>query len=201
MPPRRSKGRDASRLLRTLRVLATLTGQAAPDRRIWQSADINKATLRAYDDHLERVHLAAPVPAFESNRLKRLTAYPKRFLADTALALTLAGLDASDLGRDPGLAGRYVESFVMQQLRPYVDRVRGRLMHLRTTPGEREIDAVIETGGGVILGAAHDPVEGSPCKGCSGRHPVQGEIQIRGVGVGRGWSRGCPALLPRSGTA
>lgn len=44
------EGRDASRLLRTLRVLATLTGQAAPDQRIWQSADINKATLRAYDD-------------------------------------------------------------------------------------------------------------------------------------------------------
>lgn len=95
------EGRDASRLLRTLRVLATLTGQAAPDQRIWQSADINKATLRAYDDLLERVHLAAPVPAFESNRLKRLTAYPKRFLADTALALTLAGLDAADLGGIP----------------------------------------------------------------------------------------------------
>lgn len=144
------EGRDATRLLRTMRVLATMTGQATADQRLWEAADINKTTFKAYDDLLLRVHLAAPLPAFASNRLKRLTEYPKRFLADTAMALTLAELSTDDLQRDPTLAGRYLQSFVMQQLRPQVDRVRGSLMHLRTAGGEREIDAVIEAGSTLI---------------------------------------------------
>lgn len=140
------EGRDASRLLTTLRVLATLEAQAVPSQRIWEAADINKLTWTAYDDLLARTHVTAQVPAFESNRLKRLTAYPKRFLADTALALELAGVSTADLVGDPALAGRYVESYAMQQLRPQVDALGGTLSHVRTGAGEREIDAVVEVG-------------------------------------------------------
>lgn len=140
------EGRDATRLLRALRVLATLEGQVVPDQRIWQAADINKATWKAYDDLLIRTHLSVPSAAFESNRLSRLTAYPKRFLADTALALTLAGLDAPTLAGDPSLTGAFLESFVMQQLRPQVDRMGGVLLHLRTSAGEHEVDGIIDLG-------------------------------------------------------
>jgi predicted AAA+ superfamily ATPase len=140
------EGRDAARLLRTMRVLATLSAQAVPDQRIWEAADVNKATWKHYDDLLARTHLSAPIPALESNRLKRLTAYPKRFLADTAMALALSELTIDDLRADPSTAGRYLESFVMQQLRPQVDQVRGTLMHVRTGAGEHEIDAVVEAG-------------------------------------------------------
>jgi predicted AAA+ superfamily ATPase len=140
------EGRDGTRLLRAMRVLATLTAQAVPDQRIWEAADVNKATWRHYDDLLTRTHLAAPIPAFESNRLTRLTAYPKRHLADTAMALALSGLTAEDLKTDPSTAGRYLESFVMQQLRPQVDAVGGALMHVRTGAGAREVDAVVEVG-------------------------------------------------------
>lgn len=140
------EGRDATRLLRTMRVLATLSAQAVPDQRIWESADVNKVTWKHYDDLLARTHLSAPIPAFESNRLKRLTAYPKRFLADTAMALALAELTVADLRADPSTAGRYLESYVLQQLRPQVDRVGGALMHVRTGAGEHEVDAVVEVG-------------------------------------------------------
>jgi predicted AAA+ superfamily ATPase len=140
------EGRDASRLLTTLRVLATLEAQAVPDQRIWEAADINKATWKAYEDLLARTHVTAPSGAFESNRLQRLTSYPKRYLADTALALALAGVDVARLLGDPGLAGRFLESYVMQQLRPQVDAIGGTLTHLRTGAGEHEVDAVIEVG-------------------------------------------------------
>jgi uncharacterized protein len=140
------EGRDASRLFATLRVLATLEAQAVPDQRIWEAADINKVTWKAYDDLLARTHVTAPLGAFESNRLKRLTSYPKRYLADTALSLALAGVDAVGLAADPSLAGTYVESHVMQQLRPQVDAVGGMLTHLRTGAGEHEVDAVVEVG-------------------------------------------------------
>ena len=140
------EGRDASRLLTALRVLATLEAQAVPDQRIWEAADINKTTWKAYDDLLARTHVAAPSAAFDSNRLKRLTSYPKRFLADTALSLALAGIDAGDLAGDPTLAGRYLESYVLQQLRPQVDAIGGVLSHVRTGAGEHEVDAVVEVG-------------------------------------------------------
>lgn len=140
------EGRDATRLHTTMRVLAALEAQAVPDQRIWQSADINKVTWKAYDDLLARTHLSVPSAAFDSNRLKRLTTYPKRYLADVALSLSLAGVDADVLTEDPTLAGRYVESFAMQQLRPQIDLVRGALSHLRTGAGEREIDGIVEVG-------------------------------------------------------
>ena len=140
------EGRDSSRLLTTLRVLATLEAQAVPDQRIWEAADINKSTWKTYDDLLARTHVTAPSGAFHSNRLKRLTSYPKRYLADTALSLALAGVDAGSLGGDPALAGRYLESYVMQQLRPQVDAIGGVLTHMRTGAGEHEVDAVVEVG-------------------------------------------------------
>lgn len=140
------EGRDSSRLLKTLAVLGVLTSQAVPDQRIWESADINKATWKSYEDLLERVHLSATLPAFSSNALKRLTSYPKRMLADTALALELARVDSDDLLRDPSLIGRYFESYVTQQLRPQIAALDGRLSHLRTTGGEHEIDLLIEAG-------------------------------------------------------
>ena len=90
--------------------------------------------------------MTAPSGAFHSNRLKRLTSYPKRYLADTALSLALAGVDAGSLGGDPALAGRYLESYVMQQLRPQVDAIGGVLTHMRTGAGEHEVDAVVEVG-------------------------------------------------------
>lgn len=144
------EGRDASRLLRAMRVLATLTGQAVPDQRVWEAADITKITWKGYDDLLVRVHFSAALPAFETNRLKRLTAYPKRFLSDTAMALALSGLTVDDLRSNPTTAGRYLESFVLQQVRPLVDALGGAAMHLRTGAGEREVDLVIEMGGPVV---------------------------------------------------
>lgn len=144
------EGRDASRLLRTMRVLATLDGQAVPDQRIWEAADITKVTWKSYDDLLQRTFISVPVPAFESNRLKRLTSYPKRCLADTALALVLAGVATDQLESDPALAGNFLESFVVQQLRPQADALGLALSHLRTGAGEREVDIVVETPRGLL---------------------------------------------------
>lgn len=38
----------------------------------------------------------------------------------------------------------------MPQLRPQVDRIGGQLLHLRTSAGAQEVDAVIEVGRDVI---------------------------------------------------
>ncbi len=191
------EGRDATRMLRAMRVLATLTGQAVPDQRIWEAADINKATWKHYDDLLARTHLAAATPALTSNRLARLTTYPKRFLADTATAMSLAEVTVADLRSDHTLAGRYLESYVTQQLRPQVDLVRGALLHLRTSAGEREIDAVVETARGIVgievkLGVRPTAADARPLSWLSPGAEMR-RRRPRPAKVGRQWPvRSCP---------
>lgn len=142
-----AEGRDANRLLRALSVLGVLTGEAVPDKRIWDAADINKATWSAYKDLLARTHITGPLPAFSSNRLKRLTSYPKWLLADTALALAVANVRREDLQSNRTLVGHYLESFVVQQLRPHAQTLGAQMSHIRTGSEGREIDLLVEVAG------------------------------------------------------
>lgn len=142
--------RDPIRVARLLRVIAELTAQAVPDETLWRAADLNRETLLAYRSMLERTHVLAPLPAWDSNRLKRITSYPKQHHIDTALALALANIDVPTLENDHTLAGRFVESFVVEQLRPDVDAIGASMHHLRTRGGDQEVDVVIDVGGKIV---------------------------------------------------
>lgn len=144
------EGRDSTRFYRTAQVLATLEAQAVPDQRIWEAADINKATWKKYQDLLARTWLAAPLPAFSSNRLARITEYPKRFMIDAALSLALAQVNEDELRCNPMLLGRYLESYVAAQLRPQADALKVGLYHLRTSGGAHEVDFIVDTPKGVL---------------------------------------------------
>ena len=141
---------DPARVGRLLRVLAELEGSVVPDERIWTAADINRETYRRYEAMLERTHVVQPARAWQTNRLKRVTALAKRYFVDTALALALAGIGTEQLRRDPALAGHYFDSFVASQIRSEIGVARGVLHHVRTKAGEHEIDMVIEIGGTLI---------------------------------------------------
>jgi predicted AAA+ superfamily ATPase len=123
---------------------------AVPGERVIDAADINRVTFQAYDAMLRRAHISVPAPAWQTNRLKRLTSFPKRFTADAALAQAIAGVGESELSTDPALAGHFLESFVAQQLRPELEVRRGGLYHVRTRAGEREVDLVAEIEGRLI---------------------------------------------------
>lgn len=140
------EGRDSFRLHKAMVVLATLESQAVPAQTIWQSADVDKRTWKHYEDLLARAHIDTPVPAYSTNRLKRLTSYPKRFLCDTALSLALVGVTHEELLSDPKLAGRYFESFALAQLRPQVDQLNAAIWHIRTASQQQEVDALVEVG-------------------------------------------------------
>ena len=142
--------RDPVRVGRMLRVLAELEAMAVPDERIIQAADINRVTFQAYDTMLQRAHVSVPAAAWQTNRLKRLTSFAKRFTVDAALSLAIAGVREDELLADPALAGHYLESFVAAQLRPEVEVRGGGLYHLRTRAGEHEVDLVVEVEGRLI---------------------------------------------------
>jgi uncharacterized protein len=89
------------------------------------------------------------VPAWSSNRLKRLVRQPKRYVVDAALIGAALRLDAHGILFDRDLLGRVLDTFVAAQLRAElpVSSTRPRLFHLRTEQGRHEIDLLAELGG------------------------------------------------------
>jgi uncharacterized protein len=121
-----------------------------------------KTTVQVYRDVLERLFILDPVPAWlpTANRFAHLASPPKHHLADPALAARLLQADASALlrGRSAGLGplregtllGALFESLVTQSVRTYAQAAEAQVSHLRTHRGDREIDLLVEHGGGVL---------------------------------------------------
>lgn len=146
--------RDPVRLRRYLNVLAlNLAGQPSAAT-LLRDAGINAKTAEAYDRAFANLAVLDVVPAWHSNRLKRLTKAGKRYLVDTALAAAAAGLDERTIVGDTDLRGRWFDAFAALQLRAELTSAPSRrgMHHLRTEGGRHEIDLVIELGNGRIFG-------------------------------------------------
>ena len=122
----------------------------ASDKPVRQTAD-------TYREHLERLFLLDPLPAWipSFSPLRRLTHTPKHHLVDPALAARLVGVQAEGLLRGEGVRvrprndtgtwlGALFESLVVQSVRTYADAARATVGHLRTKSTEREIDLIVE---------------------------------------------------------
>ena len=94
------------------------------------------------------------MPAWTSNRLKRLVHRPKHYLIDAALIATALGLDEQGVLDDGDLLGRVLDTFVAAQLRAELEisATRPRLHHLRTEQGRHEIDLIAELAGPRVVG-------------------------------------------------
>ncbi len=141
-------GRDPMRLRRFLTAYALNSGGMADDTTLFGAAGVAKNTGRAYHRLLENLLVIDEVPAWTSNRLKRLTLAPKRFLVDPGLFVGVLGLDRSEVMADGDLLGRVLETFAVAQLRAELALIapKPRLHHLRTAEGRHEVDVIIEVG-------------------------------------------------------
>ncbi len=94
------------------------------------------------------------LPAWTSNRFKRLALAPKRHVTDPGILAGALGVDAAAVLRDGDLLGRVLESFVAAHLRAEASytTARARLHHLRAEQGRHEIDVVAEVGARDVLG-------------------------------------------------
>jgi hypothetical protein len=146
--------RDTQRLRRYLEAYALNSAGVAEHKTIYDAAQVNKATGGAYDDLLASLLITENVPAWASNRLKRLVHQPKRYLIDAALIATALRLDEQGVMNDGDLLGRILDTFVAAQLRPELatSRTRPRLHHLRTEQGRHEIDLIAELAGQRVVG-------------------------------------------------
>jgi predicted AAA+ superfamily ATPase len=146
--------RDPARLRRFFNAMALNTAGVPTDSAIRTAADVEYRTAERYEGLLSDVYVLDSVPAYASNRMKRLVKLPKRYIVDPSLVGASLRMDEAAILRDPDLFGRVLDTFVMAQLRPELalDPVSPRLYHLRDANGRREVDLIGEHGARSITG-------------------------------------------------
>ena len=139
-------GYDSARLARFFEAYSLNSAGVVDDSTLCEAAGINRRTVRRYLHLLGRLHIIDELPAWTSNRLKRLSLAPKRFLVDPSLLASVTGATDRSAMRDGHLLGRLLETLAVAQLRAQatVSAHRCRLYHLRQHHGRHEIDVVAE---------------------------------------------------------
>lgn len=146
--------RDPGRLRRYVDALSLNIAGTINEKALYDAAGITRPTALAYERLLAKLLVLVTVPAWHSNRLSRLTRGPKRYFSDPALAAAALGANVNTVMGDGDLLGRFIDNFVVAQLRPQLGLHEddARLHHLRQQDGRREVDLIIELGGGRIIG-------------------------------------------------
>lgn len=146
--------RDPTRLRSYLEAYALNSAGLTEHKAIYDAAEINKVTAMSYERLLTDLLVVEQVPAWSSNRLRRLVRQPKRYMVDAALIAAALRLDEEGVIADGDILGRVLDTFVASQLRPEaaVSHSRPRLHHLRTEGGRQEIDLLAELGGQRVIG-------------------------------------------------
>lgn len=146
--------RDPVRLRRFFEAYALNAGGIATDKTIYDAAGVNSKTAAAYKQLFENLLIVDELPAWTSNRLRRLTLAPKRSVVDSGLWAATLQLDQAAVRSDGGLLGRLLDLFVTAQLRAEAETAahRPRLYHLRQEHGHHEVDVVAELRARRIVG-------------------------------------------------
>ncbi len=139
-------GYDGARLGRYFEAYALNSGGTVDDTTLYRAASIDRRTALNYQDLLTRLYIVDEVPAWTSNRLKRLSLATKRYLVDSSLLASMTGATDSVIMSDGNLLGRLLETFAVAQLRAQatVSEHRCRLYHLRQHNGRHEVDIIAE---------------------------------------------------------
>jgi len=144
--PSPTRKRDTARLTSYFKAVAMNTAGVTDHRSIYEKAGIRRETAEAYEETLVELMVLDLLPAWATNRQKRLVKRPKRFMVDAALIASASNTELDAVLLDSNLLGRLVETFVLAQLRPEVtvSDLRPTLHHLRTKAGRQEIDLIAE---------------------------------------------------------
>ena len=172
-------------LPRLLRAAAAHTAQLFNLNRLASPFELSRPSIGDYVTLLERMFLLERLPAWHSNRLKRLVKSPKLHLTDTGLAAALLGTDAKALAADRRLLGHFLETFAYQELRRQASwhDTPTQFFHFRDKD-RAETDIVIERASGAVVGVeikAGATVRPSDLRGLRKLERAVGNRFIRGI--------------------
>jgi hypothetical protein len=146
-------GRNPLRLRRFFEALALNTAGIVSDKTLTDAAGINRKTAVAYEQLMQNLLVTESIPAWSSNRLKRLIRAPKRYISEPALVASALRLDVNSILSDGDLLGRLLDTFVASQIRAElaISASKPRLFHVREEHGRHEIDLLIELSGQRVI--------------------------------------------------
>lgn len=138
--------KDARDLTRLLAFLEGRNAQLLNQSALSQALGHSRATIERYLALLERLFLIRFLPAWHSNRGKRLVKTPKVHFVDSGLTATLGELSSENWISERPRFGHLLESFVLQQLIAMADCMARppRFYHFRDV-NKTEVDIVIES--------------------------------------------------------
>lgn len=147
-----SGGRRDPRLVRRfLHAYAQVTAHPASLATVMRRAGesdsvLARDTAQVYRDALTRMMIIDDIPAWDPSvrSSKRLTATPKRFLADPSLAATLLEMSSERMLADLTTTGFLFESLVAHDLRIFAEASGASCFHYREADGRLEVDYVVE---------------------------------------------------------
>lgn len=141
--------RDPRRLARYFEALVVHSAHVPDEKTLLEAAGVDRKTARAYGSLLENLLVVESIPAWTSNRVKRLVRAPKRYVTDPSFYAATLRVDVAAVLRDGDLLGRVLDTFVVSQLRAELSLcVSGpRLYHVRVEQGRHEIDLIAELAG------------------------------------------------------
>jgi predicted AAA+ superfamily ATPase len=179
-------GRDPERLRRYFEATVLNSAGVVEHSTIYEAAGVNRKTAAAYDQLLKNLMVLDTLPAWTSNRLKRLVRRPKRYVVDTGLMAAALRLDVDAVMRDGDLLGRVLDTFVAAQIRAEipVSLKRPRLFHARSQQGRNEIDLLAELSAGRVVGIEVKATAAPTVKDArhlSWLHEQLGDRFVRGV--------------------
>ena len=179
-------GRDPARLRRYVEAYAVNTAGVVDDKTLYDAASVNRKTALAYERLLMNLLVVESLPAWTSNRLKRLVLSPKRYLVDPGLVGVVLRLDTNAVLRHGDLLGRLLDTFVASQLRAElaVSATRPRLYHVRQQQGRFEIDLLAEAGGGRLIAIevkADSAPASSSARHLAGLRDRAGDMFVAGI--------------------
>jgi predicted AAA+ superfamily ATPase len=170
---------------RLLALLASRVGTMLNFAELSRSIVLPQTTLKRYLSLLETTFLIRLLPAWATNRSKRIIRTPKLYLTDTGLALHLCGVDEQLLKCDHTPLGHFLENFVIMELTKQAtwSHERVTMYYFRTHAGQ-EVDFILERPDGAVVGIevkASMQVDKSSFTGLNTLREILKKNFIRGV--------------------
>ena len=144
---------DQANVRRLLDAVAATTGSPIKTDGISRNLEVAANTVRAHIDLLETLFLVYRLPAWHTNRIKRLAKAPKLHVVDSGLLAHLLEANAERVLSDSLVAGALAETFAVMEIvrQAAVAEDPPRLYHLRDREGH-EVDLLLEWRGGTVVG-------------------------------------------------
>ncbi len=142
--------RNPGALLKLLKLCATRTASLFEVNSLAKETQIGVSTVKSYMHTLEKLFLLRTLPAWSTNRGKRLIKSPKLHMIDTGMICAICGLTTNDWLAQADFFGHLIESYAVQQV---IAQLSWRdddihCYHFRDQK-KHEVDMVLERGSSV----------------------------------------------------